>query len=194
MQNISSVCVYCGSSGAVDETYRNAAKQIGDTLGREGVTLVYGGGRVGLMGLTADATLEAGGQVIGIIPQHIQSLEIEHTGLTELHIVDDMHTRKMMMAERSDGFVILPGGLGTLDETFEILTWKQLKLHDKPVVIVDIGGYWRPMVDMIDHIIGSGFARPEHRDLFTVVDDVGDVIPALRAAPQPVIDPQLKWT
>lgn len=194
MQNISSVCVYCGSSGAVDETYKDAARQIGAELGREGVTLVYGGGRVGLMGITADSTLEAGGQVIGIIPQHIQSLEIEHTGLTELHIVDDMHTRKMMMAERSDGFVILPGGLGTLDETFEILTWKQLKLHDKPVVIVDVGGYWRPMIDMIDHIIRAGFAKPAHRDLFTVVDSVGDVMPALRAAPQPTIDPKLKWT
>lgn len=193
MQNISSVCVYCGSSSAVDETYRSAAKDIGEELGRQGISLVYGGGRVGLMGIAADATLAAGGQVIGIIPRHIQSLEIEHTGLTELHIVEDMHTRKAMMAERSDGFVILPGGLGTLDETFEILTWKQLKLHDKPVVVVDIDGYWSPMVEMIDHIIASGFAKPAHRDLFTVVPSVSEILPALRAAPQPVIDPKLKW-
>ena len=194
MENITSVCVYCGSSGAVDETFRDAAKAVGDALGKRGIRLIYGGGRVGLMGIAADAALAAGGEVVGIIPSHIQSLEIEHTGLTELHIVDDMHTRKRMMAEQSDGFVILPGGLGTLDETFEILTWKQLRLHDKPVVIADIGGYWGPLMGLIDHLIDAGFARPEHRNLYTVTDTVEGIFEALAAAPQPTIDPQLKWS
>lgn len=194
MEKISSVCVYCGSSGSVDESYREAATQLGRELGQRGIRLIYGGGRVGLMGIAADAALAAGGEVVGIIPSHIQALEIEHTGLTELHVVDDMHTRKKMMAEMSDGFVILPGGLGTLDETFEILTWKQLKLHDKPVVIADIGGYWRPLTGLIDHMIEAGFAREGHRKLFTVVDNVGEVMEALHAAPEPVIDPKLKWT
>ncbi|MEM1401179.1 MAG: TIGR00730 family Rossman fold protein, partial [Pseudomonadota bacterium] len=182
------------SSNDVDERYRKAAEDMGTALGRKGIRLIYGGGRVGLMGITADATLAAGGEVVGIIPEHIQSLEIQHTGLTELHVVEDMHTRKNMMAERSDGFVVLPGGLGTLDETFEILTWKQLRLHDKPVIIADIDGYWQSMMTMIDHIIDSGFAKPAHRDLYTVVDTIDQVIPALYAAPQPVIDPKLKWT
>ena len=134
-----------------------------------------------------------GGEVIGIIPGHIQELEVEHTGLTELHVVDSMHTRKRMMFDRSDAFVVLPGGLGTLDETFEIVTWKQLGLHDKPVVIVNADGYWQPMLDMLEHMIGSGFARPEHRALFRVVDDVEAVFDALALEPEPVIEPQAKW-
>ena len=162
-------------------------------LGERGLRLVYGGGRVGLMGITADAALAAGSEVVGIIPAHIQELEVEHTGLTELHVVDSMHTRKRMMFDHSDAFVILPGGLGTLDETFEIITWKQLGLHDKPIVLVDDDGYWQPLLGLIDHMIGKGFARREHLGLFRVVDSVDSVFDALEMAPEPMIEPQAKW-
>jgi len=193
MTDVRAICVYCGSSNRVDESHKDSARRIGREIGERGLQLVYGGGRVGLMGIAADATLAAGGEVIGIIPDHIQELEVEHTGLTELHVVDSMHTRKRMMFDRSDAFVILPGGLGTLDETFEIITWKQLGLHDKPVIVVDAGGYWQPMLDMLEHMISAGFARPEHRRLFRVVDAVEAVFEALALEPEPVIEPQAKW-
>lgn len=193
MTIIRSICVYCGSSIRVPSRHHDAAKELGHRIGSGGQTLVYGGGRVGLMGLCADACLRAGGEVIGIIPAHIQSMEVEHTGLTELHVVDSMHTRKKLMFERADGFIVLPGGLGTLDETFEIITWRQLRLHDKPIVICNIDGYWDPMLAMIDYQIEVGFCRPEHRRLFTVVDNVPDALEALKKAPEPAIDPQAKW-
>ena len=193
MKDVFSVCVYCGSSSRVSDTYKDAAHQLGTLLGQKGHQLVYGGGRVGLMGIVADATLAAGGSVVGIIPEHIQVLEVEHTGLTELLVVDSMHTRKRMMVDRSDAFVVLPGGLGTLDETFEILTWKQLRLHDKPVVVANVDGYWNALEELLDHMIAQGFAQPAHRKLFTVVDRIEDVLPALSAEPEPVISPDTKW-
>ena len=193
MSRIGSVCVYCGSSSRVDESFKKAAHDLGTAIADAGLGLVYGGGRVGLMGITADAALGGGGRVVGIIPEHIQVLEVEHTGLSELLVVDSMHTRKRMMVDRSDGFVILPGGLGTLDETFEILTWKQLGLHDKPIVVCNIGGYWDPLQAMIDHMIDKGFARPTHKRMYTVVDTVDAVLPALRREPEPVISPETKW-
>ena len=182
-----SVCVYCGSSSRVADVHKDAAHMLGDGLARRGIQLVYGGGRVGLMGIAADAALAAGGRVVGIIPEHIQAAEIEHTGLTELLVVDSMHTRKRMMVDRSDAFVVLPGGLGTLDEAFEILTWKQLHLHDKPVVIVDVDGYWRPLLGLVDHMVAQGFAQASHRALFTVVDDVDSVFAALAHEPEPAL-------
>ena len=185
MNKPTSVCVYCGSSSRVAEVHKEAAHALGEGLAQRGIQLVYGGGRVGLMGIVADAAIAAGGKVVGIIPEHIQSAEVEHTGLTELHVVDSMHTRKRIMAERSDAFVVLPGGFGTLDEAFEILTWKQLELHDKPVVIADVDGYWRPLLGLIDHMVAQGFARPSNRDLFTVVDQLDDVYEALENAPAP---------
>lgn len=193
MSDIRSICVYCGSSLRVADRFQQAAERLGRLIGGRGLQLVYGGGRVGLMGIVANATLDAGGHVVGIIPAHIQALEVEHTGLTELHVVDSMHTRKRMMVERSDAFVVLPGGFGTLDETFEIMTWKQLGLHDKPVVIVDEGDYWQPLLGLIDHMIDAGFARPEHRKLYRLVRDVDQVFEALAMAPEPVIEPQSKW-
>jgi len=193
MTTVRSICVYCGSSGRVDPRYREAAEHLGTELARRGIRVVYGGGRVGLMGLVADAALAAGGEVIGIIPGHIQALEVEHTDLTELHVVGSMHERKQLMFERSDAFVVLPGGLGTLDETFEILTWKQLTLHDKPVVLVDVAGYWRPLVGLLDHMIEQGFARPEHKALYRKVDSVDAVFEALARAPEPIVEPQSKW-
>jgi uncharacterized protein (TIGR00730 family) len=192
MSVIRSICLYCGSSNRVDEAYRVAARRLGEMIGWRGIELVYGGGRVGLMGIAADAALGVGGRVIGIIPEHIQSLEVEHHGLTELHVVDSMHARKQMMFDRSDAFAVLPGGFGTLDEMFEMLTWRQLRRHAKPIVIVDVGGYWQPLLHLVDHMIDEGFCRPENRSLFQVVDTVDAVFDAL-SLPVIEIDPRLKW-
>ena len=180
----SSVCVYCGSSANVAEPYRTAAEAVGRLLGRNRVQVIYGGGRVGLMGLVADAALAAGGEVVGIIPRHIEEMEVAHRGLTELHVVDSMHERKRMMAERAMAFVVLPGGLGTLDETFEILTWKQLGLHSRPIVLLDTNGYWGPLFAMIRHAAAENFIHPRHAQLFATASEVEDVLPMLaKSAP-----------
>ncbi len=143
------------------------------------------------MGLLADAALDAGGEVIGVIPRHLDEIEVGHHTVTKLHVVDNMHVRKELMFRLSDGFVILPGGLGTLDETFEIITWKQLHLHDKPVVIVNTDGYWTPLLDLIDHISAKGFMHDGREPFFRVVDSVDEVLPALAAAPEPQIAPEI---
>ena len=174
-----------------DKAFADAARQLGSELGRNNIQLVYGGGHVGLMGITADATLEAGGQVIGIIPAHLHDIEVSHENLTELHVVDSMHTRKMMMFDRSDAFVVLPGGLGTLDETFEMITWRQLKLHDKPIILVDYKNYWKPFLDLIDHMISAGFVEPSAKSYFTVVEKLEDVLPTLKAEPKGKIAPDM---
>jgi uncharacterized protein (TIGR00730 family) len=185
LRKIRRLCVYCGSSGAVDRRYREAAGELGTRLAAAGIGLVYGGGRVGLMGLLADAVLAAGGEVTGIIPARLRDAELAHPGATELLVVESMHDRKRLMAEKADAFAILPGGVGTLDETFEILSWKQLGLHDKPILLVDIGGYWAPLRALLDHIVESGFARPETRGLLRVVPSVAAVIATLSAEPGP---------
>ncbi len=153
--------------------------QLGREAGERGIEVIYGGGRVGLMGLVADAALAAGGKVTGIIPSHILEWEVAHQTLTELIVVENMHQRKMMMFERSDAFVILPGGLGTLDEAFEILTWKQLGLHGKPIIIANIGGYWDGLLALVRHGVDEGFIRPRHARLFIEVGDIGGVLSAL---------------
>lgn len=181
---IRTVCVYCGSSLGVGETYREAAVQLGRQIGNAGMNLVYGGGRIGLMGMVADAALSAGAEVTGIIPEHIQVREVEHTGLHELLVVDSMHSRKRLMVERSDAFVVLPGGLGTLDETFEILTWRQLGLHSKPVILLNLNGYWDPLLDMVDHIVGQGFMRGDWRDFFHEAATVEEAVGLLKQEPQ----------
>ena len=183
MQNIRSLCVYCGSSGAVAAQYRDAANELGAQLARAGIVLVYGGGRVGLMGLLADATLAAEGKVTGIIPSRLRDAEVAHRGVTELIVVDSMHERKRLMAERADAFAILPGGIGTLDEMFEIVSWKQLRLHDKPILLVDICGYWAPLRALLDHIIDKGFARPQTRRLLHVVPSISALMAALSEVP-----------
>ncbi len=175
----SSVCVYCGSSNLVAQSFKSSAHSIGTKLAQRGTRVVYGGGHVGLMGIVADSVLKAGGTVIGIIPEHIRAQEVQHNGLTELHVVPDMHTRKRMMVERADAFVILPGGLGTLDETFEILTWKKLKLHNKPVIIFNQDGYWDEMIALIDKTIAEGFSQPADRVLFKVATSVEDLFALL---------------
>ncbi|HLG88300.1 MAG TPA: TIGR00730 family Rossman fold protein [Alphaproteobacteria bacterium] len=179
----SSICVYCGSAANVAARYRHAASELGRLLGDRKIRVVYGGGRVGLMGLVADAALAAGGDVVGIIPRHIEEMEVAHQKLTELIVVETMHERKRMMVDRAQGFVALPGGLGTLDETFEILTWKQLSLHHHPVVILNIDGYWDPLLQLIRHAAAEGFVRPEHAHLFRAVAKVEEVLPALMAEP-----------
>src|SRR4029077_16033244 len=146
-------CVYCGSSGAVDQRYRAAADELGRSPGGGRVLLLSGGGRIGLMGIAADAALAAGGQVIGVIPASLRDKELAHQGVSELVVVDTMHDRKRVMAERSDAFAVLPGGTGPLAKTFEILTWRQLRLHDKPIFLVDIAGYWQPLHALLDHIV-----------------------------------------
>ena len=183
MQNIRSLCVYCGSSGAVEAQYRDAASELGANLAQAGIALVYGGGRVGLMGLLADAALAAEGKVTGIIPSHLRDAEVAHRGVTELVVVDSMHERKRLMAERADAFAILPGGIGTLDEMFEIVSWKQLRLHDKPILLVDIGGYWAPLRALLDHIIDTGFAGAQTRRLLQVVPGIAALMAALSEVP-----------
>lgn len=180
------LCVYCGSSGKVAEAYRAAAIRLGGLLGEHKIGLVYGGGRIGLMGLLADAALKAGGEVTGIIPDHLHDREIGHAGLTELRVVDNMHERKRQMAELADAFAILPGGLGTLEEMLEVITWKQLGLHDKPIFIIDVEGYWTPLLRLFDHAIDEGFAGRDARGLYRVLKRVEDLAAAMREAPQPI--------
>lgn len=193
MPKIRSLCVYCSASARVAQVHRDAAARLGRLLAEAKIRLVFGGGRVGLMGILADAALAAGGEVVGIIPEHLDRLEVGHRGTSELLVVGSMHERKQKMADLSDGFAVLPGGLGTLDETFEIVTWKQLRLHDKPIVLVDVAGYWKPLSAMVEHMITEGFVQPAHRRLFGVVDKVEDVIPALEAMPAPAFGPDVKW-
>jgi uncharacterized protein (TIGR00730 family) len=190
---LQNICVYCGSSGRTVDSYKQAATEMGTSLGQSGLTLVYGGGSVGLMGLVAAATLASGGKAIGIIPHHIEAREVGNPDLTELHVVDTMHVRKQMMVDRSDAFVVLPGGIGTMDEFFEIMTWRQLGLHDKPIVVVNINGYWTPIVQMLELMVREKFLRDEDLEAICVVDTPGEVLDALQAAPRALIDPRTKW-
>jgi uncharacterized protein (TIGR00730 family) len=185
MTGVRRVCVYCGSSGRVAEVFREAARRTGRLLAEAGMELIYGGGHVGLMGLTADAALAAGGRVVGIIPDFLHDRELTHKNLSELLVVGSMHERKQRMFERADAFAILPGGLGTLDEAFECMTWKQLGLHDKPIVVVDTEGYWKPLLALIDQTVDSGFAPARMRDGIQIVPTPEALIALLKSAPEP---------
>ena len=187
MNAISALCVYCGSSNDVSPVYLQQARELGRRAAERKLAIVFGGGRVGMMGALADGALEAGGEVIGIIPEHLQSQEVGHDGVTRLEIVDSMHTRKMRMFELSDAFCALPGGLGTLDETFEIVTWKQLGLHDAPVLLVNIDGYWDPLLALVAQQAEAGFVRERHRRLFETVDSIGALLETLESAPAPSV-------
>jgi uncharacterized protein (TIGR00730 family) len=184
MKKVTSVCVYCGTGHKVDPSYKQAAENLGTVLGQQKICLVYGGGRVGLMGIVSEACFKAGGDVIGIIPEHISDKEVANNDLTELFVVDSMHTRKQMMVDKSEGFIVLPGGFGTLDETFEILTWKYLGLHDKPIVFLNVNGFYDPLLKMIDHMVDSGFTPFWHRSLFQVVETPEEAVVALSAQPE----------
>jgi uncharacterized protein (TIGR00730 family) len=160
---VSSVCVFCGSNGGADPAYLEAAATTGRALAERGLRLVYGGGKVGMMGAIADAALAAGGDVVGVIPQQIFDLEIGHEGVSELRVVGSMHERKALMAELADAFVALPGGIGTFEELFEVYTWAQLGLHRKPLGLLDVAGYYAPLEEMLDHAVEQRFLRPETR-------------------------------
>jgi uncharacterized protein (TIGR00730 family) len=164
------ICVFCGSSPGHDPRYLEAARTMGRTLARRGLGLVYGGGSVGLMGAVADAALAAGGEVTGVIPRVLQIRELAHRSLTTLHVVGSMHERKALMAELSEGFVALPGGMGTLEELSEVLTWAQLGLHARPVGLLDVAGYYQPLARFFDQAVSAGFLRPAHRRLLLVGD------------------------
>jgi uncharacterized protein (TIGR00730 family) len=166
------VCVFCGASAGRDPRYADVAAAVGGSLAKRGIELVYGGGRVGLMGALADGALAAGGRVTGVIPAGLVDRELAHPGISEMRIVTTLHQRKAAMSDLSDAFIALPGGLGTLEELAEVLSWAQLELHAKPVGALDIGGFFRPFVAYLDHVAAEGFVAASHRDLLIVDDDL----------------------
>jgi uncharacterized protein (TIGR00730 family) len=170
------LCVFCGSNSGHAPAYRSLAVQLGQTLARRRIELVYGGGRVGLMGVLADAALDAGGVVIGVIPQALLDREIGHRGLTELQVVGSMHERKALMAELADGFVALPGGIGTLEELFEMWTWAQLGLHAKPCGLLEAEGFFAPLVGFLDHLVATGFVSPAHRRMLVTAGSPDELL------------------
>lgn len=188
MTNLRSICVYCGSSDGTDPAMRAAAEALGRAMGEAGIALVYGGGDHGLMGAVARAVLAAGGSVTGIIPDFLRGKErmIDDPGSKEqrleMIVVEDMHTRKRMMFEQADAFVALPGGIGTLEELVEQMTWVQLDRHTKPVVIADVAGFWAPLLELIDHMRRQGFIRAGAEVRYQVAESVEDIIPTIRAA------------
>jgi uncharacterized protein (TIGR00730 family) len=165
---VKNICVFCGSANGRRPAYARAARAFGAELAGKGLGLVYGGGSIGLMGVVADAAMEGGASVVGVIPRALARREIAHHGLTRLEVVPSMHARKARMARLSDAFVALPGGIGTLEELFEVLTWGYLGIHAKPTGLLDVGGYWQPLIRLLDHAVDEGFLRPAHRKLVVV--------------------------
>jgi len=182
------ICVFCGSSPGADPRYLAAAREMGRALVARGLGLVYGGGSVGLMGAVADAALAAGGEVVGVIPQVLQIRELAHRRLTALHVVGSMHERKALMAELSDGFVALPGGMGTLEELSEVLTWAQLGLHARPCGLLDVAGYYDPLVAFFDRAVEAGFLRREHRRLLLTAATPAALLDLFRAFIPPRVE------
>jgi uncharacterized protein (TIGR00730 family) len=182
---VKSLCVFCGASPGNDPAWAEAGRTLGAMMAERGVQLIFGGGHVGMMGLVADAVLEGGGDAVGVIPEHLLEREVGHDRLTALHVVDTMHSRKQKMFELSDAFAVLPGGFGTLDETFEILTWRQLGLHGKPVVLLNTNGYWQPFEALVDSVIAAGFAPPTVAGLFAVAESPRQLFDVLDRAETP---------
>ncbi len=191
MTKLTALCVYCGAHLGIHPSHRTAAARLGTLLGKNRIKLIFGAGSVGLMGVVADAALAAGGEAIGIIPHHLNRAELAHDRLTEIHVVDSMHERKQRMFELADAFAVLPGGLGTLDETIEIITWRQLGLHQMPVVLIDHQGYWKPFCKLVDHVIREGFAHSSVKNMYTIVSGVEDVISTIDSRPQEEIPAKL---
>jgi uncharacterized protein (TIGR00730 family) len=183
MTAVRSLAVFCGSRVGVNPAYARAGRALGQGLGEAGIRLVFGGGRIGIMGVVADAVLDAGGRVLGVIPQFLTELEVAHERATEMVVTDNMHTRKTRLYEESDAFLVMPGGLGTFDEAFEIITWRQLGLHDKPIILCDVAGWAVPLVSTIEHAIEQGFADPACRRLFEVIEGVPAVLERLKILP-----------
>lgn len=165
-----SICVFCGAQNAVAKEHLDMAREFGTDMAKAGKQLVYGGGDCGLMGAVANGCLETGGKAIGVFPRSLGRIEVEHQGLTTMHLVDTMHERKQIMYDNADVFVVLPGGFGTLDEMFEVITWRQIKIHEKLVIIYNYNGYWDHLVKLMDYMIDMKFAKPETRDFYTVVN------------------------
>mgnify|MGYP003471829466 FL=1 len=188
MREFRRICVYCASSNRVDEVWRESARDMARCLARRGVGVVFGGGSVGLMGALADAALAEGVEVIGVIPRKLLDLELGHRGVTELVVVDTMHERKHRMAELSDGFVALPGGWGTLEEIFEVTTWTQLGYHDKPVGLLNVGGYYDHLLAFLDHSSELGFIRREHRPILQSATDPDELLERLAVVDLPKLD------
>jgi uncharacterized protein (TIGR00730 family) len=188
--DIRRICVFCGSSPGTHPDYARVAREVGIRLAKESIGVVYGGARTGLMGELADAALRAGGHVIGIIPEHLQAREVAHTGLSELRVVRTMHERKAAMADLADGFIALPGGIGTLEEFFEVATWSQLGIHAKPTALLNVRGYYDLVERFLAHAVEEGFLRVEHRALITIADDLSALLDALRSFRPP---PAEKW-
>lgn len=193
MTSVQSVCVFCGASARVDQKYYDLAWDVGKLIAGQGLTLVYGGSRTGTMGAVADGALSVSGRVIGFIPKHLDERELQHTGLTECHIVESMHERKMGMVVHSDAFIILPGGFGTLDEFFENITWRQIGLHNKPIIIVNIDGFWDSLLVLIADLEKTGFIQKSNLDLFQVVTRIEDIPNAIIQGQDVQFDPNTKW-
>jgi uncharacterized protein (TIGR00730 family) len=184
------LCVFCGSNAGQDPVYLATARALGDALAASGIGLVYGGASVGLMGAVADAVLAKGGDVIGVMPQALVDKEIAHRGLTDLRVVGSMHERKALMVELADGFIALPGGLGTFEELFEVWTWAQLGYHRKPCALLNAGGFYDKLTDFLDDVVERGFVKPIHRAMLIVESDPAALIQAIRAYEPPKVD---KW-
>jgi uncharacterized protein (TIGR00730 family) len=187
------ICVFCGASSGRSPAYAGAARELGSELAARGIALVYGGGRVGLMGAVADAALARGGEVVGVIPQELVDRELAHGGLSELHVVASLHERKALMAELSDAFVALPGGFGTLDELLEQLTWSQLGLHDKPIGLYDVEEYWRPLVALARHATDEGFVREADLAAIAIGTDAVGLLDRLQRMTREA-RPRPKWS
>jgi len=187
---IRSLCVFCGSNSGNDPIYANVARDFGELLAKSNIALVYGGGHVGLMGIVADAVLAGGGKAIGVIPRMLWDREVGHRNLTELHIVETMHERKAMMASLSDAFVALPGGLGTLEEIFEVWTWAQLGIHHKPLGFLDANGFYAPLLSFLDHAVDAGFIRAQYRSMAIVDGDPASLLRRMSEYEPPVVE---KW-
>ncbi len=190
MSALASVCVFCGASPGADPGYAAAARAMGQAIAARGLRLIYGGAKIGLMGAVADAAMAAGGEVIGVMPHALVDKEIGHQGLTRLEVVDSMHERKARMAELSEGFIALPGGVGTLEEIFEIWTWGQLGFHAKPAAFLNVRGYYDGLRNFLDHSVGEAFLRAPHRDMVIFREDPVQVLDALAAYVPPVVE---KW-
>lgn len=190
MSSLKAVCVFCGSSPGADPAFEHAARETGRAIAERGLALVYGGAKVGLMGQVADAALAAGGEVFGVLPRGLAAKELAHTGLTRLEVVESMHERKARMAELSDGFLSLPGGIGTLEEAFEVWTWGQLGFHAKPVGFLNVAGFYDPLRAFLNHMTGQAFLKPMHRDMAIFADTPQAALGAFEAYQPPATD---KW-
>jgi len=181
MTSFKRLAVYCGSATPADPIYMETARQVGTSLAERGITVVYGGGKVGLMGMVADSAMAAGGEVIGVIPEALVGAEVAHRGLTELHVVPDMHARKALFTTLSDGFLTLPGGVGTMDELWEATSWAQLGYHEKPVGLLNAGGFYDQLISFNRHMIETGFIRGPHAGILIARDTLGDLLDAMAA-------------